>query len=87
MITTIFLNIIYAFVSFFINLLPLGTGFPASWIAGIYSIWGYINAFSFIVPVDILVFALSIAISFHLFIFGWNILHWVYGLIRGTKMH
>jgi len=87
MITTVFLNIIYQIINFFIGLLPTGVTFPADWVAGVYTIWSYINAFSFIVPVDILITCLGIAVTFHLFVFGWNFMHWIYGLIRGIKMH
>jgi len=87
MIFTIILNIINAFISYFIQLLPIGATFPTTWTTGIYTIWSYINAFSFIVPVDTLLYALGIALTFHLFIFGWNFLHWIYGLIRGSRMH
>jgi len=87
MITGFFLNIIFAFVVFLIGLLPLGGTFPTSWTSGIHTIWGAINQFSFIVPVNVLVSALVIAMTFHLFIFGWKALHWLYSLIRGAKIH
>jgi len=87
MITSLFLNVVYSFLGYFIALLPLGSGFPASWTTGVYTIWAGINAFSFIVPVDVLLYALGIALTFHLFQFGWNFMHWIYGLLRGNRMH
>lgn len=87
MITSILLNLVFAFISFFINLLPVGVLFPTAWITGVYTIWSDINAFSFIVPVSTLLTCLTIAIAFHLFVFGWNFLHWLYGIIRGSRMH
>lgn len=87
MITSTFLNIIYAIINFFIGLLPIGGAFPTEWTTGVYTIWASINAFSFIVPVDTLVLCLGIAITFHLFVFGWNFMHWIYGLLRGSSMH
>jgi len=83
MITGFLLTIIFYFVSFLLGLLPVGGSFPTSWTTGIYTIWANINAFSFIVPVNVFVTALSIAISFHLFIFAWKITHWIIGLVRG----
>jgi len=87
MITTIFLNIITGIISFFVNLLPDGGAIPTSWISGVYTIWSNINAFSFIVPVDVLLYCLGIAMAFHLFQFGWNLFHWIFGMIRGSRMH
>lgn len=87
MITTVFLNLIFALISYFISLLPAGVVFPTAWTAGIATIWGDINAFSFIVPVDTLLTCLVIAIIFHLFQFGWNFMHWIYGIIRGSRFH
>jgi len=87
MITSIFLNIIYSVVSFFINILPAGGYFPPTWASGIATVWNDVNAFSFIVPVDTLLQALTIAVAFHLFQFTWNFFHWLYGLIRGSRMH
>jgi len=87
MITTVFLNVIYTVISYFIFLLPDGTEIPASWVSGVYTVWSYVNAFSFIVPVDVLLSALALALTFHLFVFGWNLMHWIYGLVRGSRMH
>jgi len=87
MITGFILTIIYYFIAFLVGLLPLGSDFPASWVVAVNQIWGYINAFSFIVPVSTLVYVLGIAISFHLFIFAWKVIHWVLSLIRGSRVH
>lgn len=87
MISGFFLDLIYGFIQFLINLLPAGATFPVAWVSGVNTIWNAVNSFSFIVPVATLTTALSIAISFHLFIFAWKGLHWIYGLIRGSQMH
>jgi len=87
MIIGFLLNIAYAFVNFLVGLLPVGSAFPATWTAGIYQVWGAINAFSFIVPVNTLVTCLGIAMTFHLFVFAWKGMHWIYSLIRGGRVH
>lgn len=85
MITGFFLDILYAFISFLLGLLPLGSSIPASWATGIATVIADIRAFSFIVPLDVLFTCLSIAVVFHLFVFVWNLVHWVLSLIRGHK--
>jgi len=87
MIIGFLLNVIYAFIAFLLGLLPSGSSLPSEWVSAVYSIWGYINSFSFIVPVTTLVLALSIAMGFHLFVLGWKALHWLYALIRGSRVH
>lgn len=87
MITSFFLSLVYGFIGLLLALLPTGGAFPASWTAGVYSIWGDINVFAFIVPVDVLVLCLGIAMAFHLFVFAWKFMHWVYSLIRGSRIH
>lgn len=87
MIIGFFLNIAYGFVSFLIGLLPSGAPFPSDWVSGVYAIWGYVNAFSFIVPVGMLLFCLGIAMGFHLFVFAWKGLHWLWSIIRGGRVH
>lgn len=87
MITGFLLTLIYTFVLFLIGFLPAGTELSTAWVDGVATIWGYINAFSFIVPVDMLITCLGIAIAFHLFIFAWKALHWLYSLIRGGRVH
>jgi len=87
MITTLLLNIFFVFIGFFLALLPVGGAIPAAWTSGIQTVWSDVNAFSFIVPVGTLVTCLGIALTFHLFQFGWNFFHWIYGLLRGSRMH
>jgi len=87
MITGFFLNLAYAFVVFLIGLLPTGDTLTTEWVSAVYQIWGYINTFSFIVPVDMLVACLAIAMTFHIFVFAWKGVHWIWSLIRGGRVH
>jgi len=59
------------------TLLPAGAPAAPEWVSSVYLIWSYINSFSFIVPVNTLVFCLGIAIVFHLSIFGFKAIHWI----------
>jgi len=87
MITTFFIQIAYSFLSFLVGLLPVGGSIPTSWVSAVQTLWYGINAFSFIVPVATLVSCLAIAMAFHLFVFAWKFLHWLWALIRGSKIH
>jgi len=58
-------------------ILPDGGTIPTEWINAVYTIWSYINAFSFIVPVDTLLWCLGIAMVFHLAILGFKVFHWI----------
>jgi len=60
----------------FLNFLPNGGTFPAEWTEAVYTIYGYINAFSFIVPVDTLLWCLGIAMTYHLAVLGFKVFHW-----------
>lgn len=77
MITSFILNIPAQLLSAFIGFLPIGQGIPSSWIDAVYSLWGYVNAFSFIVPVGILISCVSIAIAVEIAILGFKLFNWV----------
>jgi hypothetical protein len=77
MITSIFLNILYALLAFFLSVLPQGGTIPSQWISGVYYAWNAVNAFSFIVPVQTLAWCLGIAMVFHLSILAFKLFHWV----------
>jgi len=60
-----------------ISLLPTGGTIPVEWISAVQLIWGYINAFSFIVPVETLLWAVGIAMIFHISILTFKMFHWI----------
>jgi len=60
-----------------IAILPSGEPMPTPWINGVYTIWEYIESFSFIVPVSTLLTVLGLALTFHLAIFGFKAFHWI----------
>lgn len=83
MIIGFLLNILYGFINLLVGYLPVGGSVPSTWISGIYSIWSYVNLFSFVVPVNTILSCLGIALVFHGFIFAWHGIHWVISLVRG----
>jgi len=77
MIVSFLLTILYAFFNLILLIVPAGQNVPTEWTSAIYYIWGYINAFSFIVPVTVLLWALGIALAFHLGVYLWRLFHWI----------
>lgn len=60
-----------------LGVLPTGGSVPTEWISAVSTMWGYVNAFSFIVPINTLLWALGIALTFHLAILGFKLFHWI----------
>lgn len=77
MITGFLLSIPGYMIQLLVSILPNGQSVPVEWVSAVYSIWGYINAFSFIVPVNTLVFCLGIALTFHIGVLTFKIIHWI----------
>jgi len=82
MITGFFLQIGYAIVAFFVNLLPI-VSIPGGWLSSFTLIWSYLNAFAFVFPVSTLVQVLTFAITFHLALLGYDLALKIYHMIRG----
>lgn len=77
MILTILFQVVYFLLSGLIGLLPQGGTVPVDWVNGVYTLWAGLNAFSMIVPVQMFVTCLAIALVWDLFLFGWWFLHWI----------
>lgn len=60
-----------------IGLLPAGGTMPTEWVQGVYTVWGDMNAFSFIVPVNTLISVLALALTFHIAVFTFKAVHWI----------
>jgi len=82
MITGFFLQVGYAFLSFLVGLLPV-IAFPASASAAISTVWGYVNALSFLLPVSTILTVFVLALSFHVAVLLWRLLNLVASYIRG----
>lgn len=83
MITGFFLSLGLSVLTFFITLLPVAA-FPSGITNAVNTIWGYINAVSFLLPVGTLVSVLAIAFAFHTTILLWRIVNYVMGYLRGN---
>jgi len=77
MITTFILQILYTFLTFMVGLIPTSFTIPQPWFDGLNLVWGYMNSFSFILPVGTLLTVLGLAIGFHLLIFFIRLVSWV----------
>jgi len=77
MIVGFLLNIPAYFLQTIIGLLPNGGAMPEEWVSAVFTIWDYIEAFSFIVPVGTLLSVLGLALAFHLAIFTFKVFHWI----------
>jgi len=82
MITGFFLQIFLTLIMFFVGLLPV-VAFPSQITSAIATVWGAVNAFSFIFPVGTLLTVLGIAMTFHLTMIGWNFANYIARWIRG----
>jgi len=77
MITAWLLNLPAQLLNAVIGLLPAGSPVPTEWISAVYSAWGYVNAFSFIVPVSTLLVCVGIAISIEMAVLSFKFFHWI----------
>lgn len=73
------------FLQSIIMLLPQSSGVPTEWIESLYTMWGYVNAFSFIVPVNTIVFCLSTIMGYYLIVFGFDLIAWLLKKIPGVN--
>jgi len=82
MITGALLQFLYTLINFVVGFLPV-VAFPAGITTAWTTIWGYINAMSFLFPVATLIQVLSISILFHITVWAWNMGHAVLRILRG----
>lgn len=82
MITSFLLYVVYVPFAFFVGLLPV-IAFPAAFSGAITTIWGLVNALSFLLPVGVILTCLGLAMTFHVSILLWRLFHLIGGYIRG----
>jgi len=85
MITGFFLSLPAYLLMVVFALFPTGQPAPPEWVSSVYLIWSYIDSFSFIVPVDTLLWCLGVAMVFHLSIFLYHALSWLLKKIPGMN--
>jgi len=82
MITGFFLTIIFAVLSFLVGLLPT-IAFPAALSSALSTAWYLINSVSFLLPVSTILTVLGLALSFHVAVLAWRLVHLIGGYLRG----
>jgi len=84
MITTFLLTLLYNFVGLLLSILPV-YALPTSISSSLSSMVGYIQAFSFVLPVDTMVSVVSSATVFFIGVLVFKIFHWIIGKLRGSN--
>jgi hypothetical protein len=82
MITGFFLQTFYIVITFMVGLLPT-IALPAAFLSALSLAVGYLNAFSFLLPVGSLLTVIGFAITFHLALLTFDFTLWVIHLLRG----
>jgi len=86
MITDFFFSIpAYLLLGLINNTLPNGTGTPPDFVNGVHTIWSMMQAMSFIIPAETMLFCLAIAIPFHLALFGFWFVDWLLKKVSGIN--
>lgn len=84
MILSFLLGILNGFLGLILAFLPTGS-LPAAVSSSITSIWGYVNAFSYVIALDTLIQVLVLTIAFDLIVFLWHVLQWIIRKIPGMN--
>lgn len=77
MVITALLTFVYYLLLGLLQILPQGGSIPASWTSGVVTVWGYVNAFSLVVPIAELLIALGIILAWDIFAFAWHFIPWL----------
>jgi len=84
MITTFLLQILSSFLNFIVGLLPTGN-LPTAISSSITSIWGYVNAFSYVVAVQTLIQVVVLVIAFDIGMLLWHLIQWIIRKVPGMQ--
>jgi multisubunit Na+/H+ antiporter MnhC subunit len=85
MIITLFLNLIFWVINLILSLLPSGGTFPPEIQTGIATGWTYVNALNDVLPLTAIITCVSIMITFYVWSFIWNVMHYIFGKMPGFK--
>lgn len=83
MISTFFLSVLYSFLAWFLSLLPIVV-FPPQISQAITTMWGLLNAFSFLWPVATMVALFVLASVYYAIAFTVDISLWIIRFFRGN---
>jgi len=82
MITEFLLSIPAFILQAFLAIIPNGGSIPTEWSSSVFLMWGYVNQFSFILPINTIVTCLGIVMTYHLTMWGWDALVWILARMR-----
>jgi len=85
MITDFFLTLPAKLALTVLSILPDISPISLQFVNGLKQIWDYVIMFSFIVPIEAIVFMLAIVIPFDIAMFGWGAFNWVLKKIPGIN--
>lgn len=84
MITSFLLTILNTFLLFIVGFLPTGS-LPLQISTSIVNIWGYVNAFSYVIALDTLIQVVVLAVAFDLVMLLWYLINWILKKIPWIK--
>jgi len=84
MITTFLLTVLLSFLSLLVGFLPTGS-LPAAVATSVTSLWGYVNAFSYVLALDTLLQVLVLVVAFDITMLLWHIIQWIIRKIPGMQ--
>lgn len=77
MITEFLMSIPFYLVRSLINIIPAGGGVPSEFTSALHTMWGYVQSFSFILPVNTILWCIGVTIAFEVGIFLWGATNWL----------
>lgn len=84
MIITLFLDSVNFLLQGILSLLPT-IPVPAQWVTAVYQIWSYGNSFSYVFPVQAVLFWLSIVLAFNAAVLVFKLFNWLIRKIPGIS--
>lgn len=84
MISTFFLTIFFGLIGVLVGFLPTGS-LPVLVSSSITSIWGFVNAFSYLIALDTLITVLVLVLAFDLVILLWHVIQWIIRKVPGMS--
>jgi hypothetical protein len=84
MITTFLLTILGSFLGVLLALLPVGH-LSSSITSSVTNIWGFVNAFSYVIALDTLIQVVLLMIAFDLVLLLWHVINWIIRKIPGMQ--
>lgn len=84
MITSFLLDLGYRLLNFLLSFFPSGT-LPPDIGNALSTVWGYVNAFSYVIALDTLLQVLLLVLAFDLVVLLWHIVQWIIRKVPGMQ--